>query len=144
MQGFSIATHLIFTMILSIYLLGFLNFPVHNLFSSCRFSFLFLREAFFDSQRAFCCPFHFSFTPEILFTSAVVPARVPYFIRFVFISFIHAAARNKSSSVAFTFPDDLFCVSCRVTIWGLAFSVTTILVILFLVILFIHFIYLYI
>jgi hypothetical protein len=65
--------------------------------------------------------FHFSSTSEILFTSEVVPTRVPYFIKFVLISFIHAAALSKGNSVAFTLPDDLFRVSCRVTIWVLGF-----------------------
>jgi hypothetical protein len=110
--------------------------PVLSCFSSW--------SIFFYFQDTFCCPFHFSSTSEILFTSAVVPTRVPYFIRFVLISFIHAAARSKGYSVAFTVPDDLFCVACTVTMWGLAFSVTTILVIFFLIVLFIHFIYLYI
>lgn len=60
-------------------------------------------EAFFDSQNTFCCRFHFSSTSEILFTSAVVPLRVPYFIRFVLISFVHAAACSKPICSIYSF-----------------------------------------
>jgi hypothetical protein len=67
---------------------------------------LFLKH-FFYSQSTFCCLFHFYSTSEILFTSPVVSTTVPHFITFVLIRFIHAAARNKANSVAFTVPDDL-------------------------------------